>query len=251
MTFAAVKPSHVKQHIYRTHQKLYCDVCLSLFDNIESREAHTRARLCLLANPVLPPGFISLQQSGELHRRIPAEHDTIESQWYCIFDIVCPGHPRPASPFNDFVVLSSAAQDSVLSIGVDETLAAELSDAQEPLTRILLQGFRQDSASFNQYEALLREGIARGLSSEAFSAWAATFRSGVQRTQSAIATGSVQHEPEHIGRPASSDSSEHAQRYFTNDLYPAAMQTAPFPVQTAAASALLPVATMGTFILPT
>lgn len=99
--------------------------------------------------------------------------------------------------------------------------------------RIILQGFRQDAPSFNQYGALLREGIVRGLSSEAFSAWAATFRSGVQRTQdrtngqvSTIATGIVQHEPEHNGRPASSDSSEHAQQYSTDDLYHAAMQTA-------------------------
>lgn len=250
LTFAAIKPSHVKQHIYRSHQKPYCVACSSLFDDIESLDAHTRARSCPVATDLLlPPGFISLQQGSELHRRIPPEHATIESQWYHIFDIVCPGHARPASPYNDFVVLPSPSQDSASPVSASENLPAEISDAQQSLTEILLQGFRQDPASFNQYEALVRAGIARGIDGEEFSAWVTSHRSGVYHdpaeNNGPVPTVTVQHEPEQHAQATTLDYIEHSQQYDADDLF-TGMQTTFFPDQLVEANGIRSIPIMGT-----
>lgn len=174
--FAGSKLSYVKQHIYRTHEKPYCTVCMSLFDSPDERDAHLRQQSCQRSDFVLQTGYIDTRQHAELHRRAPAALDTLESQWYHVFDIVCPGQPRPASPYNDFVITPGPIQHSPPQ--TDVSLPSEVSEARDFLTsdagiEIVLRHVQGDQ-TLRRNEYGLRESITRGLG-EAFSTWATRY----------------------------------------------------------------------------
>lgn len=184
--FSGSKLSYVKQHIYRCHEKPYCAACMALFDTIEARDAHSRQQRCQVPfEPVLQPGYITLQQKAQLQRRGPSDLDTIEGQWYYLFDIVCPGEPRPASPYNDFVVVPGDAQPTPQRAA--DHLSPGAFEARDFLTSnsgmdIILGYLRRDQAWFLRNESRLREGITRGVA-DAFSVWAARPTSRDQSSQ--------------------------------------------------------------------
>lgn len=167
--FNGSKLSYVKQHIYRNHEKPYCDICKETFNNGEARDAHASRRECEIVHG-LEPGYITLGQKVELQRR-PSGLDA-ENQWYRVFDIVCPGQPRPASPYNDFVITPMTTQKSPSS-GV--ALPSEASEARNFLTsdagmNIVLSHV-QENQTWSHNDTGFREGIARGID-EALSIWA-------------------------------------------------------------------------------
>lgn len=93
------KLSHVKQHIYRSHNRPYfCPLCGTEFQDPQLCDAHIRTG-CPSPGPFLEPDGITTQQRTDLSRR-PSSKLSVEAQWYAVFDIVCPGFPRPPSPYN-------------------------------------------------------------------------------------------------------------------------------------------------------
>lgn len=93
----------VKQHLRRAHSVTpYCPVCGEGFadDPTEDRlKRHLRLRECQ-PKAFDPPQGITGQQREQLGRRVPATLPEAE-QWYTVFDIVFPGHPRPSTPYVD------------------------------------------------------------------------------------------------------------------------------------------------------
>lgn len=97
--YTSRKISHVKQHIYRTHvQSPYCPRCGTTFERLCALNQHLMA-VCTTGSFPEPDG-ITLQQRNALGRRV-SPGLSLEGQWYAVFDIVCPGHPRPTSPYLD------------------------------------------------------------------------------------------------------------------------------------------------------
>lgn len=90
----------VKQHLRRCHRKgVYCPVCSHTFDSEDARDAHVRQRNCLEK-----PGFVveglGEVQAQSLSGKCSTKVD-VEEQWFRVFDICFPGHPRPKSPYVD------------------------------------------------------------------------------------------------------------------------------------------------------
>lgn len=107
--FTFRKISYVKQHIYRNHQQPpFCTICGNAFEDGQSRDRHITSGC--RPQPFSEPDGITLQHRNALSQR-SGSHLTIEAQWYAVFDIVCPGHPRPMSPYHDFEVSCSALTD--------------------------------------------------------------------------------------------------------------------------------------------
>ncbi|KAF2497166.1 hypothetical protein BU16DRAFT_581136 [Lophium mytilinum] len=94
------KISFVKQHLSRKHQlPTYCSVCMDTFDSEEARDIHIRARACE-ERPRAHLEGITRVQKEKLQQRVPAKLSE-EEQWFTIFDILFPEHPRPQSAYID------------------------------------------------------------------------------------------------------------------------------------------------------
>lgn len=93
------KISHIKQHIYRTHTRPHCcPLCGTAFEHPRLRDEHIRAG-CLQSRPFLESDGITIEQRNELNRRSTSKLG-VEAQWHAMFKIVCPGSPRPLSPYH-------------------------------------------------------------------------------------------------------------------------------------------------------
>ncbi|KAJ2902700.1 hypothetical protein MKZ38_000210 [Zalerion maritima] len=99
LTLTRVKD--VKQHLNRSraHKPHYCSCCYETFPTREALDEHSRARSCPLRSPRLVEGLTE-QQSRLLQRRVDRRLSD-EEQWYCMWDIIFPGIPRPLSPYVD------------------------------------------------------------------------------------------------------------------------------------------------------
>ena len=116
---------------------IYCCICMCTFDSEEDRDIHTREQSCE-QRPVIYWDCVSEAQKKQLQKYSPRSISE-EEQWYKIFEILFPDHPRPCSPYLD----------------------SELSDE--------INAFK-DFAS-NEARSVLRERMAlEGLSSEMFQA---------------------------------------------------------------------------------
>ncbi|KAI0011568.1 hypothetical protein F4779DRAFT_188773 [Xylariaceae sp. FL0662B] len=90
----------VKQHLARCHRMpLYCPRCMEIFDDEVVRDSHIRSLSCP-ENPLVGIEGVSEGQKAMLSRRVSSKM-TEEQQWYTVFDILFPGHPRPRSPYVD------------------------------------------------------------------------------------------------------------------------------------------------------
>lgn len=82
----------------RHSMPLYCPICFTEFKCEEERDSHVRTSR---TNPVecveKPPQFsdrITKQQAKHIHQRM----NSTEENWYRVYEILFPGHPRPKSP---------------------------------------------------------------------------------------------------------------------------------------------------------
>ncbi|GAW21817.1 hypothetical protein ANO14919_113420 [Xylariales sp. No.14919] len=88
----------VKQHLRRHHLRPpYCPTCNSTFKNEEERDRHVRKRECEARTPVEPDG-ISEDHQKILKRRKNSK-DSLEEQWYFIWETVFPNTTRPYSVY--------------------------------------------------------------------------------------------------------------------------------------------------------
>lgn len=89
----------VKQHLRRCHRKpVYCPICGQIFEDEESRDAHTREATCE-RNQINIEG-ITEAQAKKLSEK-PSAKMTEEAQWFAVFAIVFPAHGPPTSPYVD------------------------------------------------------------------------------------------------------------------------------------------------------
>jgi hypothetical protein len=87
----------VKQHLHRTHEKIFCPRCeVTLSDEEELRE-HAKSILICPIQTALYDG-ITKARSSLLRGRVPANLNQ-EQQWFTIWDILFPGQPRPKDPY--------------------------------------------------------------------------------------------------------------------------------------------------------
>lgn len=91
---------YVKDHLKRVHAKIcYCDRCGVEFDNKGRLQTHRRSPL-----PCMPREFsnwwLSETQKAILSKR-PNPKQSPEAQWYAVWDVIFPSHPKPDSPYID------------------------------------------------------------------------------------------------------------------------------------------------------
>ncbi|KAI1179822.1 hypothetical protein F4777DRAFT_401149 [Nemania sp. FL0916] len=92
----------VKQHLWRQHRRrLYCPVCYNTYDydKEEERDEHIRAKQCTARAPAEIEGVTDKQQ--QMLRKRVNSNQTLEEQWYSIWEIVFPTIARPNSVYLD------------------------------------------------------------------------------------------------------------------------------------------------------
>lgn len=110
----------VKQHLKRYHEMpIYCSLCYQTFRQESVRDNHIQQGSCSVEIRTPPEGINALQRE-RLKKKVPASQ-TPEQQWYGIFEILFPGHPKPNSPYINSDRLQSAIgyQEYILADGAD------------------------------------------------------------------------------------------------------------------------------------
>ncbi|KAL2106695.1 hypothetical protein VUR80DRAFT_6341 [Thermomyces stellatus] len=94
------KISYVKQHILRAHRMPpHCQICNESFQTDDQMRQHIRSMTCE-RRPYTPPDGVTEDQIFQLRSRVN-QKNSLENQWYEVFDIIFPGSARPASVFLD------------------------------------------------------------------------------------------------------------------------------------------------------
>lgn len=155
------KISCMKQHIRRRHlgPEYHCSHCGAAFEDLQRRQNHITTGQCP-GRPQTELDEMRMKLSKHSKPRLP-----FAEQWLAIFDIVCPGHPHPLSPFHDSEV------SDVASSGFLEFLTGHTG------IELVLESARQRSDWRPENEAPLREALSHGLPA-AFDKWS-TLKSGI------------------------------------------------------------------------
>lgn len=94
------KISYVKQHILRAHRMPpHCQICNGSFQTDEQLRQHVRSMTCE-RRPYAPPDGVTEERMIQLRSRVN-QKNSLENQWYEVFDILFPGSARPASVYLD------------------------------------------------------------------------------------------------------------------------------------------------------
>ncbi|KAH8649069.1 hypothetical protein BX600DRAFT_109902 [Xylariales sp. PMI_506] len=96
----------VKQHLSRCHQlPVYCPRCFETFKDEEQRDNHAQFVDCPKRAHLKPEGITNAQR--KLLEKKPPKNQTPEQQWYTVYEILFPDHPRPQSPYVDTTLLQN------------------------------------------------------------------------------------------------------------------------------------------------
>lgn len=97
LKYTLTRIKDVKQHIYRQHTQspYYCARCYKVFTTTDDRDEHTRHADCEKRHPPQFDG-ISEEQRNELKKSSPRKKP-LQEQWYEVWEVIFPGHPRPQS----------------------------------------------------------------------------------------------------------------------------------------------------------
>lgn len=156
---------HLKQHIRRKHKKMpFCPLCGKTFKTTISCNDHIRERACQYAASIVEPDGVTQEQIDTLSHRVSSAIER-DQQWYCVFDIVFPGHqPRPISPYRQTVVCESTLalfQEQgprifieSLQQEVEWALGPDLSHLEPVLTRAFGRTLEQFASSRIEIEAI-------------------------------------------------------------------------------------------------
>lgn len=109
-----------------------------------------------------------MQQRNALARRVPLGV-SLEDQWYAVFEIVCPGCPRPISPYHDSEV--SGAVLAELRLFLTSEMAADS----------ILGNLRRSNYLNPMIDASLRDALSQELG-DLFDRWAAQHSAGIEYT---------------------------------------------------------------------
>ena len=94
------KISYVKQHILRAHRMPpHCQICNGSFQTDDQLRQHVRSMMCE-RRPYAPPDGVTEERMIQLRSRVN-QKNSLENQWYEVFDILFPGSTRPASVYLD------------------------------------------------------------------------------------------------------------------------------------------------------
>ncbi|KAK1676825.1 hypothetical protein BDP55DRAFT_101551 [Colletotrichum godetiae] len=88
----------VKQHMRRGHSRpaFYCPICWKTFQRRDDCDGHIVERSCDAGDASGPP-WMTEEQDSLLEGRVP--NAPTEDQWFSVWDIACPGLPRPRPAF--------------------------------------------------------------------------------------------------------------------------------------------------------
>lgn len=145
-------------------QPPFCTSCGTTFEGPQARDEHITTG-CIL-QPFIPLDGITKQQRDSLHQRV-ASHLSLEDQWYAVFDIVCPGHPRPISPYHDWEV-SQAVLTELRSFLASDAVANSI-----------LENLQRSRDLGLVIDAQLREALSRELG-DLVDLWAARRSAGIE-----------------------------------------------------------------------
>lgn len=150
------KISYVKQHLYRTHlQPLFCTRCGMVFNNQEALSQHLRSTRVCEVREITEPEGLTIAQRQQLSQRASSKLSE-EEQWFVVFEIVFPGHPRPSTPYVDPDMSEdlSSFRDYISTEGPG-ILVEQLQNSEPSLT---------EGASNSFMESIIRQGIGEILS---------------------------------------------------------------------------------------
>ena len=124
----------VKQHLARCHNMpIYCPRCIRTFNSEDERDAHVRDIVCERAPLAMPQGITQFQRR-QLAKKAPA-NQSLEDQWYGIFDLLFPGHtPRPQSPYTESGLLSSVVEFQSFSKTHGPRIISDVLNASQAVT---------------------------------------------------------------------------------------------------------------------
>jgi hypothetical protein len=109
-----IRIADVKLHLNRKHkqpEEEYCQRCWIAFKNKTHKDVHLSdesSQRCKY-NPAARPVGIDNTMAIALHKKSNPKYST-EDQWFAIWDIVCPDHPRPLSPYINDSLTEDATQ---------------------------------------------------------------------------------------------------------------------------------------------
>lgn len=90
----------VKQHLKRRHLvPIYCSICGTTFDDEKTRDSHARKQKCP-HQPLARIEGVTTLQCTQLSTKVSSKLSE-EEQWFAVYAVVFPGHPRPRSPYID------------------------------------------------------------------------------------------------------------------------------------------------------
>ena len=88
----------VREHMWASHRRPnFCPICKETFDTMRARDDHIRSRNCQHRDS---PTFDGLT-GGQIQQlaRQGSPPSSLESQWYELWNVVCPSGLRPFSPY--------------------------------------------------------------------------------------------------------------------------------------------------------
>ncbi|KAK4213970.1 hypothetical protein QBC37DRAFT_400069 [Rhypophila decipiens] len=100
------KISYVKQHLYRIHGPVYCRICGKQFPESQStdgqsaeslRDSHENENACQ-SRTTTSEGRMTYDQAKAV-KEAKSRDVSDPERWFQLFEIVCPGYPRPDSPY--------------------------------------------------------------------------------------------------------------------------------------------------------
>ena len=146
----------VKQHLVRKHTPThYCQRCFQIFEGERNLENHIETETCQRVPGSHLDGITPAVDSSLRRRANP--NQSIEEQWFAIWDLIFPGKKRPFSPYIDPVLSNDLFNfreywqnhahdvlDEVLRL-LDQRAGSNISDADRQINgqRILIMGMNR------------------------------------------------------------------------------------------------------------
>jgi uncharacterized protein YbaR (Trm112 family) len=155
--------ARVKQHLSRRHRlPLYCPTCNTIFKIEDERDMHINARLCEPGSTAKQEGITATQVELLRQRVLPKMSE--EEQWFTIFDILFPFHPRRKSAcvtdddlpnelrlYREFT--TNEGHDILLQLLIDSGLVGDTEDARATTLAqlVIREGVPRLLERYNQY----------------------------------------------------------------------------------------------------
>ena len=163
-------PSRVKQHLLRKHSpKFYCQRCYELFPSQETLDQHVQVHV--VTCPSHESSFPQITYQQRLRLSTKSKTNLSETdQWFTIWDILFPSHPRPSSPYID------------ANLSADLCQFREFAEADGPeiIAADMQHSLSMTAMPAEQITAIVRQVISRSITL-LFARWSALGRPPLQQ----------------------------------------------------------------------